>query len=316
MVTTRNKLLATTLTIFLLAILIVSSPANAFILSLNSDKATVDTGEDVVFNADININSNTDKNLPVYQLVLELDGPEHVSCEFRPDGTIISGCKGITIERIGGPSVGYGYGYGYYYGFLYNFGYGYGYNGQLNYKITLHTDDYLAGEYSTKLYAYIDGKVFSQTGQTLTINEAEEEEPEPVHFPSECYTSWTCEPWSPCVEGEQTRICEKRIIGCLADESKPEESRSCTIQLKPRPSDLTLSEDDIITIQNNSDISQNNRSGITGAVIGVVGEPGTMNFLIVMLLLVLILIMLILLVFTAQRNRRIRIRRRVTYRNS
>jgi len=157
------------ITTFIIFLLILSGPASAFILSLNIiPDNPVTKGESISFTGEIEINS--DENLPIDSLLLKLDGNEAVNCLFYPNGTIISGCKGISIDFLGSASFGYGYGYGYSYGYGYNFGYGYGYtNGKLIYNFTLNTSDYIPGNYSTELTAYIDGESFSTDGNKIII---------------------------------------------------------------------------------------------------------------------------------------------------
>lgn len=325
--------------IFIIALLVISGPAQAFVLDLTSDKSSVSKGETVVFNASVDINSN--ENLPISKLVLELNGPETVSCEFNVDGTIISGCKGITIKKIsGGNYLGYGYGYGEYHGYGYDFGYGYGYNGKLEYEITLASDNYQTGIYSTALRVYIENsnnnqmllktsenEIFSKTGGSLTIT-ASDSSPNynSGNVRRICLNNgWICSEWSSCIDGKQTRICSEQPNCYL--ENKPEEQRACVIALKVNSSLINNGYDNLAGTLNlnndsndeNSDsndkeenmgtfgLMQNFLAGITGAVTGTSGKNQLELWIAVMFLAVLAGIVLgLFLVKSIRRARKIR----------
>lgn len=161
------------ITLFVLGLLVLSGPAQAFTIGLIILEDVIVKGETTSFTGEIEINS--DENLPVDNLILKLDGDlsggEIVNCLFSPNGTEISGCKGLLIDYLGNASFEYGNGYGYY-GYGYNFGYGYGFtNGKLMYNFTLNTTDYALGNYTTKLTANIGSNSFSNTGDNIIIGE-------------------------------------------------------------------------------------------------------------------------------------------------
>jgi hypothetical protein len=158
------------ITFIILGLLVLSGPAQAFIISLDITEDIIAKGGSISFIGEIDI--ETGENLPIENMELFLSGPENVNCLFYPNGTIISGCKGLSIDYLGNASLEYGNGYGYY-GYGYNFGYGYGYmEGKLTYNFTLNTTDYLFGNYSTKLTSYIDGNDFSKEGDDILIAES------------------------------------------------------------------------------------------------------------------------------------------------
>ena len=162
---TKTRILIVVLiTVFTIGIIAYSGPAKAFVINLVSDKSTINQGDSIKFNASVTVNSN--ENLPIDKLILELNGPETVNCEFAPNGAIISGCKGITIERLYGSDAVLGYGYGDYNGYGYSFGYGYGYDKTLNYEITLITNNYIPGEYKTKLVVPLETAVASSSSSS------------------------------------------------------------------------------------------------------------------------------------------------------
>lgn len=163
----KAKILSLMVTIAILALLVLTGPVKAFMLGLIISNTEPIKGELVYFTATIEI-KNTER-LPISNLSLGLQGPLNVSCIFYPNGSIISGCQGISIQQLSGSNFSYGSGYGYY-GYGYNFGYGYGFTGgNLSYNITLNTTDYLYGLYKTKLIANIGNKTFSGQGQDLLI---------------------------------------------------------------------------------------------------------------------------------------------------
>ncbi|MEK6859537.1 MAG: hypothetical protein AABX54_01855 [Nanoarchaeota archaeon] len=168
---TLSKIISIIISIFVLVMIIISGPAEAFTLNLNSNKTSVLKGEKIIFTASVDINSN--ERLPVDKLILELtevSGIENVSCEFNVNASIISGCKGIKIKRLNSSSFGYGYQQGEYSNYGYDFGYGYGYEtGKLSYEITLSTENYIAGKYNTNLKTFIGENVFEKKGEDIFI---------------------------------------------------------------------------------------------------------------------------------------------------
>ncbi len=324
--------------ILIIALIIISGPASAFTLNLNFDKASVNRGESVVFTASVDINSN--ENLPVSKIVLELSGisgGENALCEFKVDGTILSGCKGISIQKIGTGNYENGYGYGNYNSYGYNFGYGYGYNGKLEYKIILYTADYATGTYSTLLKAYIGSEVFSKSGNNLTITESSSS----IDYGNSAYRTcpnngWICSEWSECADGKQIRTCSM-LPNCYV-ETQPEVQRACVVGSKVN-SNLNNYENLLGNLNNNlnensnngnsnSDnedknmgtfgIMQNFLAGITGAVTGTTGVSQLRAWIAVMFLAILAGIVIGLFVVRnigrARRARRMRELNRIMYR--
>lgn len=175
------------ITAVILTILLYAGPANAFILGLSvadDSSSEVEKDQDIKFIATITIES-MDQYLPIKELKLNLDGPVKKSCTFDISGKTKTSCNGITIKNIEvAEYYGYGYGqanqngYGYSFGNNYGYGYNYGAGGkqvEFRYEITLDTSYYLAGEYNTQLQAKIGTKTFSENGEIITINSAEEE---------------------------------------------------------------------------------------------------------------------------------------------
>lgn len=152
------KIVAFLFSIFIIGILLIAGPANAFVLSMTIDDNTVNKGDEIEIEVVNTIESG--EFLNINNLSLVLDGPEKVECYFLSNGTIISGCKGITIELIEIPGYGYGYSYGY----------GYGYNeGDLKFRIIIDTSDYDTGAYTSVIKSYIGGAVYEEHGENIYI---------------------------------------------------------------------------------------------------------------------------------------------------
>lgn len=288
--TLQTKILSFTITFLVIFLLLIAGPVNALTLALGSKASTVAKGTNVEFTADIDINST--ETLSINEIILELSGPELVTCKFSSQGDIISGCKGISISRISAPHFGYGYGY--------NFGYGYGYgytNGKLQYKIILDTSNYKEGIYSTALNVKIENSSFSKAGNSLTINspvQTSQNANSNTNSNNEdnkgCSTKWVCSDWSACDEGTQTRTCEKEIRYCAAPRI-PETSRSCTItenlasnnlEEEKDIEDYELSQDEVKDIYQNQGFFPT----ITGAVIGAVNNHFALGAIIFFILII------------------------------
>jgi len=257
----------------ILTMLFLAGPAQGFVMNLSLNNTSPTQGDKVTFTAQIEIPSG--EQLPVEYLILELSGPESVSCQFNPDGTIISGCKGITITQSSNSNFGYGYNYGYS-NQNYNWGYGYGYqSGNLEYTITVDTSNYQTGTYSTGLKAMINS-IFSQAGPTLNIEAKQSSD----GGGGGCLTTWECSDWSLCTDGEQFRTCEKKVQYCSAS-TQPELTQTCS-----QTEDLSYNEDGTIKLndeqkdktlnQTINETVQDFTTAVTGAVTGVLGKAGTL----------------------------------------
>jgi hypothetical protein len=231
----RTKGVALVLTAFVIGLLVIAGPVQGFNLGLSMDDNSVDKGEEVVFNVELVIESG--EGLPVEYLILELNGPEYSECKFNLDGSIISECKGVkSIVDTKQVSYGYGYGYGNYNNYAYYFGHGYGYgyglnSGKLSYEITLDTSNYKTGTYNTEFIAKIGGENFSKTGQDLKINYVSDEddgENKKSKGYGTCAGTWVCSEWSECIDGVQSRNCEKVKPYCYGIE-QPIEVRACNV---------------------------------------------------------------------------------------
>ncbi|VVB77920.1 Uncharacterised protein [uncultured archaeon] len=161
--------------IVILLIILIAGPAQAYNLDLKVNRPVVIQGDKIVFKVSVDLDSKT---VPVSKLVLQLNGPENVTCEFNVNGSIISGCKGIRIvsNDRNDPSTPTN---------TSNesasdnqseidmseseFGYGYGTHKKLIYNIQMDTENYSGGVYDTKLLVFIPSQTLSTNGQKITV---------------------------------------------------------------------------------------------------------------------------------------------------
>lgn len=165
------KFISTILTIGVILTLILLGPAQAFTLSIISDKPVVVSGEEVSFIASLNINSG--ERLPLDYLEVTI-GP--ILCKFAPNGDKISGCDDLQIVKLLDADSTNGNLQGEFQGTNYNFGYGYGYGSNsaqiLKYNITLDSSTLSPNVYNVQLNAKMTGTpvLFLGDQTTLTIN--------------------------------------------------------------------------------------------------------------------------------------------------
>jgi len=148
----KYKIIAGAFTIAILIVLLLTGPAEAFIMGLSILNGEVDKGGVISFTASVNIEAN--ENLEIDKLVLRLNGPKDVKCEFNTDGSIITGCLGIMIQQIETAP--------------YNFGYGFG-EGNLTYNITLNTTEYFSGKYKTQIEIIVGQDRYIESGEDIMI---------------------------------------------------------------------------------------------------------------------------------------------------
>jgi hypothetical protein len=149
------------LTFGVISMLLMSGPANAAILRLNSDKSILNAGETVVFNGVLQV-TETEYN-SVSSVILRLNGPSSNVCTFDVHGNIIAGCGAIGVQSINVSSRVIP-------GSAYSYSYGYGIDTiELTYTITLSTEGYAAGTYSTSISVTSAGQTTTQAGNEIVI---------------------------------------------------------------------------------------------------------------------------------------------------
>jgi hypothetical protein len=152
----KTKIIAGIVTVSIIALLIIAGPVSAFFLDLDLDDNSVPQGANAEFMATASFEVGDTLNVSYF--ILDLSGPVSISCAFMPDGTPITSCNGITIEKVHDPSQGSGYGYGYG-----------GITGNYTYRIILDTTSYPLGTYETELFALTTQGIISFGGDDLTI---------------------------------------------------------------------------------------------------------------------------------------------------
>lgn len=160
----RGRNVSVLISIFVLGLLLVSGPADALKLSINSfGNSNPTQGDEIRTIAKVKVNSNEKIDLDE-PLKLLLDGI--VVCTIKLDGSnAICDRNDINISLISSDKEnGYGYGYGYDYGYGYN--YGYGSNGNYVFKIIVNTTDFTVGDHTFKIS--LDGKFDAET--TIKVN--------------------------------------------------------------------------------------------------------------------------------------------------
>ena len=161
-VRTRRNIVSMTITLIVVALLIISGPISAVRVGVGTAPASVEETNIVTFTTYVSF--ETDERIPIQDITVDINASSTVRtayCVFNTAGNAISGdCTGdsMNITRVSNSySLEHGYGYGYSsdrfgydyttgsdtYGTKYSFGYGYGYGydtvntiGTLNYTIT------------------------------------------------------------------------------------------------------------------------------------------------------------------------------------
>ncbi|VVB77905.1 Uncharacterised protein [uncultured archaeon] len=161
-----SKIIAAGISVLVLILLILSGPAQAYVINLVATNNNVFVGGIVKFNASVKVESHELIDIDYLILKLKSSNPvTEVDCKFYPNGTIISGCTGISIAQISSAPYGYGYNYGY------SYGYGYGYKaGTLSYNITLDTTTYAPAIYKTSLSFIVGENTFENAGNNIVIS--------------------------------------------------------------------------------------------------------------------------------------------------
>ncbi|MBS3079127.1 hypothetical protein J4218_03325 [Candidatus Pacearchaeota archaeon] len=163
MIQKRNvtKIFALIITLGVLIALLISAPAQAYILSFNISDENVNKGEIVNFTASIQIEPQDRANITSIQL--KLMGPLDIICKFKPNGEIIEGCNGIIIQKISNCLLYSGYENDCLSGY-------YGNNSDLKYNITYNTSVNFAGLYKTSLVVMSGNSALNSiAGKTLNV---------------------------------------------------------------------------------------------------------------------------------------------------
>ena len=150
----KQKTISGVVTLLVLSVLVLAGPAQAFVSSLSVFDDSVEKGEKIMFNAELDLEGQDVSEID--KITLNIYGPENRSCNFDSAGNKIDGCEGMQISLIS--DFGYGYGYGY------------GYGGDLlKYKIILNSGSLEIGNYTTELVTMLNGDSATQEGDDFEI---------------------------------------------------------------------------------------------------------------------------------------------------
>ena len=166
----NSKIIAGIITISIVAILFYTGPASAIKLGLEIPQKLVQSGSLINIMPSVEIESF--ELAQIDYLEIKLNGPnnKNILCKFYPNGSVISGCKDIKIEKINLIDNASNFGYGYGYRYTDSLGYGYGFSaGFLKYNITIDSDDLSVGNYSTELSVIIGDKTYNFDGDDINI---------------------------------------------------------------------------------------------------------------------------------------------------
>ncbi len=153
----NTKFSAILVSVLVIGSLYLIGGVDAFNIDLDALDHDVVIGSIVNFVANIQVDEG--EEVEIDYLVLDLDGPVSISCTFLPDGTKITSCNGINIEKISGD---------------YGYGYGYGVSGtNLTYNITIESGQFPFGNYQSRLFILSSSEQFSTEGPEIIIRNQE-----------------------------------------------------------------------------------------------------------------------------------------------
>ncbi len=141
-------------TFFIIAMLLISGPAQAVSLSITGVPSQATVGDKITFTFTIDIEPG--ERIPIERISLAVGNTE---CAYYLNGTPVPGqaCGGFTLALTEQAPHTYGYGYGYdsqvqYYGYGYGYGHEYG-TSRMSYSVTWDTASYAAGAHTIQMSA-------------------------------------------------------------------------------------------------------------------------------------------------------------------
>jgi hypothetical protein len=142
--------LALMLTLFLIALIVLTTPSSSLTLLLSGLSGSYIKGSSIDFFIEASISSP--EHVPINFIELNITGNSSYLCKIYMNSTV-EGCSFLTVKSIEYDDYGYGYGYGYDYGYHY-LGYGYGYGPNIiRVNLSLNTAG-LEGNYQAKAAIY------------------------------------------------------------------------------------------------------------------------------------------------------------------
>lgn len=169
----NTKFISFIFVVFIIGLLYITGPANAFItkLIIPSESRIATKGETINLNVIINPEDSDINDISYINFIFK--GPLVLSreyhCSFYLNGTKKSSdetCKGISISISGVSPNSYGYSYD-----DYNcISYGYNNNCIMNYTIKIDTNKYYAGEYESQVEVITENNRFETEKEKIIIN--------------------------------------------------------------------------------------------------------------------------------------------------
>jgi len=258
----NKKLTSVTLTIVIIAILLLSGPVSAITVSVDTNKSTYYKADDstITITGTIDLENTEILNITEYVVQIKNSTSNLIkNCSISSGGTV-SNCNNITAtvtyngDYMNGTRYGYGYGYSSLSGTYttanqtFGYGYGYGYSAGASNEIVItiswdinsdtadNPDDYTAniftkaqGNGNTRYYADSTAASFTIKSGSAPSSDADTGS----KAGGICSPTWECTDWSKCSNGKQTRTCEDKW-SCGDEEDKPKEIRSCKMPSKPK----------------------------------------------------------------------------------
>jgi len=164
------KVFSGVVTFLIISMIVLVGPAQAFSLRIGISNENPGMGENISF--ELNVNVEPGEILPLTELRLEINGPTVISCEFFPNGSKITGCDNLSIQRLDATNFTFGNRTFNFTGVNFSFGYGYGYEGgveeRLKYNVTLNSSILSPGIYTTNFRVKVN-HLFNILGPNFTI---------------------------------------------------------------------------------------------------------------------------------------------------
>jgi hypothetical protein len=157
------KVIATIISLTIFLVILFSSPAEAYNLSLLISENEINRGDFITITASIESLDYSDCLKNIDSIKLLILGPTNEECNFDKDGNIIQGCskvKDIKFEFIKKNEI---------YGYECQEGLG---QGILKYEIILNSENLAEGNYKTSLIFNSDNKEIEKQGNEFKIKKA------------------------------------------------------------------------------------------------------------------------------------------------
>lgn len=161
MKTKSQKFVAVLVAVAVIVLLVFSSSAQSFIVSLAVQRDKVLVGEDLLFNFEASIDEK-DGLLDVRYFNFSVEGPSKINCAFTPEGFFVAPCQGVKIRRVSipkyQPCVNPSYGSNC--GFL---------PGKFIYNIRVDTSSFRVGDYRASVFAQLADRVVETTRSSFSV---------------------------------------------------------------------------------------------------------------------------------------------------